>query len=90
VLAERFTDREIFERDGWVCGLCGGLVDGTLKYPDQMRASLDRILPLARGGHHTRHNTRCAHALCNSRKTNRLDSEVLDLFPYLRESHAVA
>jgi hypothetical protein len=88
VLAERFTDREIFERDGWVCGLCGGLVDGALKYPDQMRASLDHVLPLARGGHHTRRNTRCAHALCNSRKTNRLDTEVVHLFPYLREFYA--
>lgn len=83
VLAERFTDREIFDRDGWLCGLCGLLVDRALLHPDLMAASLDHIIPVVRGGHHTRRNVRCTHALCNSRKTNRLDSEILHVFPYL-------
>lgn len=80
---ERFTDREIFERDGWLCGLCGGAVDQTLIYPHLMSASLDHWVPLNRHGLHTRKNTRCTHFLCNSRKSDRLDSEVLHLFPYL-------
>lgn len=87
VHAERFTDREIFERDGWVCGLCG---DPTDRSPGaiERRPSLDHVVPITRHGHHTRRNTRCTHWICNSRKTNRLDSEILHLFPYLRQVYA--
>lgn len=81
--AEKFADREIYERDGWKCGLCGDPVDRLLKSPDLMSPSLDHIIPLNRGGPHTRKNTRCAHFVCNSRKTDRLDSEVHHVFPYL-------
>jgi DNA-directed RNA polymerase subunit RPC12/RpoP len=83
IRAERFADREIFDRDGWICGLCGEPVDRGTASPNGMTASLDHIIPLNRGGTHTRLNTRCAHILCNSRKTDRLDSEITHVFPYL-------
>jgi hypothetical protein len=83
VAFERFTDREVFDRDNWTCGLCGDPVDRTLRFPNLMAASLDHQVPLNRGGAHTRANTRCTHFLCNSRKSDRLDSEVLHLFPTL-------
>lgn len=65
---ERFGRLEIFERDGWVCGICGETVDKDLPFPDPMSASLDHVHPLAHGGAHSRNNTQCAHWLCNSRK----------------------
>lgn len=69
---ERFTRMEIFERDGWKCGLCGRKVDSTLRFPDPMSASLDHIIPVTLGGQHTRENTQCSHWVCNVRKNNRI------------------
>lgn len=66
--SERFDRLEVFERDGWVCGICDGPVDRELAYPDPMCASLDHVVPLARGGEHTRANTRCSHLVCNIRR----------------------
>lgn len=68
--AERFRPIEIFERDGWRCGLCGHRVDRRLRFPDKMSASIDHIIPISQGGSHTRANCQCAHWLCNSRKTS--------------------
>jgi 5-methylcytosine-specific restriction endonuclease McrA len=69
--SERFGRQEIYERDGWVCGICAEPVDPALKYPDLMSASLDHVTPLALGGQHSRANVQCAHFICNSRKTHR-------------------
>lgn len=69
---EDFTREEIFERDGWICGICREPVDRSLAFPDHLSASLDHIVPLSRGGPHTRANSQCSHWICNSRKTNGL------------------
>ena len=73
---ETFSDSEIFERDGFVCGICDSPVDMGLKFPDAMSASLDHIIPLSRGGGHVRANVRLAHLGCNARKCARLDDEI--------------
>lgn len=62
----------VFDRDRWMCGICGTPVDQALTYPDPNSASLDHIVPLARGGHHTHANTQCAHLICNIRKSDAL------------------
>lgn len=72
---EEFTDDEIFERDGWSCGICGEPVDRELKWPDPMSKSLDHVRPLAKGGHHVRTNCQLAHLSCNVSKG---DKEVED------------
>lgn len=74
---ESFSDSEIFERDGFVCGICDEPVDMGLKFPDSMSASLDHVIPLSRGGGHVRANVRLAHLGCNARKCARLDDEVV-------------
>ena len=76
---ERFTDVEIFERDGWRCGICGGPVDRRLRYPHPLSASLDHIVPLSEGGTHERANVQLAHFICNSRKGARAVGEQLAL-----------
>lgn len=68
----RFQHREVFERDGWVCGLCQQPVDESLSYPDPMSVSLDHVIPLAHGGDHTKANTQCAHLDCNVTKRDRI------------------
>lgn len=72
VLFEDFTNTEIFERDHWVCAICGQPVDHepSLFAYNPLAASLDHIVPLARGGSHTRDNVRCVHFICNSLKSD--------------------
>lgn len=80
VIVEQFHDREIFERDGWRCGICGKKVDRRLKHPHILSATLDHIIPLGPpDGHHIRANVQCAHLLCNSLKGNRAVGQQLRL-----------
>ncbi len=65
VPVERFRVADIFDRDEWRCQLCGKTVDATLKHPHRLSASLDHVIPLARGGSHTRANVQLAHMICN-------------------------
>ncbi len=65
---EKFLDNEIFERDNWMCGICGKKVDKALKWPHPQYRSLDHIIPLSKGGTHTRNNTQCSHLNCNKKK----------------------
>ncbi len=64
--------RVFFERDGWKCYLCGRLVvawkaeDGT-SLPHNA-ATLDHVVPIARGGNSSDSNLRTACAECNNRK----------------------
>ncbi len=64
---------EIFERDDYICQLCGKPIDPIKKYPDLMSASIDHIIPVSLGGNHTYDNLQAAHFLCNARKSNRVD-----------------
>lgn len=70
--SELFDPVEIFERDGWVCGICEGDIDPALSYPDPQCASLDHVIPLSRDGLHTRVNAQASHLRCNLRKNVRV------------------
>jgi 5-methylcytosine-specific restriction endonuclease McrA len=59
---------EIFERDRWICQLCGRKINRRLKHGHPMAAVIDHIVPLADGGLHERRNCQAAHAWCNSSK----------------------
>lgn len=75
--AERFDPFEIFERDNWRCQLCGCDTPSKLRgtYEDNA-PELDHIIPIARGGHHTRANTQCACRVCNLLKSDRMPDEM--------------
>lgn len=77
--SERINSPEIYERDGWRCGLCRRRVDPTLRWPHRMSPSLDHIVPLAKGGHHVRTNVHLAHLTCNLSKRDRGGGEQLML-----------
>jgi hypothetical protein len=66
--AESFDYREVYDRDGWVCGICSNPVDPEAKWPDPMSVSLDHIIPVSWGGRHSRDNAQCSHLRCNVRK----------------------
>ena len=59
----------ILDRDGLHCYLCNTAVAVS-------ELSFDHVVPLSRDGAHTEDNIRVVHAVCNSRKRNRLLSEI--------------
>ena len=65
---ERYTDIEIFERDGWLCGICGQKINKRLKYPNPRSKSIDHIVPLSKGGADAPINLQAAHLRCNTSK----------------------
>jgi 5-methylcytosine-specific restriction endonuclease McrA len=67
----RFKRVEIYERDRWVCKLCGKKVNKELPTSHPMGATLDHIVPVSQGGLHIKENVQLAHRMCNSRKGNR-------------------
>lgn len=70
---------EIFNRDRWTCQLCLKPVDGQLRSPHPMAASLDHVIPLARGGTHEPSNCQLAHHICNSVKSDNVAAAPLRL-----------
>lgn len=58
---EPVNRQRVFERDEYVCGICGGWVP-------REEASLDHIVPMSKGGPHSYANTQCSHLACNIAK----------------------
>lgn len=69
---ETFRRREIFERDFYFCMLCGKKTDPTKTVPHFNAPTIDHIIPIAKGGWHTRQNCQTAHFICNSLKSDRV------------------
>lgn len=63
----------VFDRDNWLCALCGDPVDPALKWPNPFSASMDHTVPLSKGGDHLLANLRCTHLRCNIRKGAKID-----------------
>lgn len=59
----RFSKRNVFIRDNYICQYCG------VKVTDK-NATLDHVLPLSLGGKTNYENTVCSCGSCNSRKGN--------------------
>lgn len=70
---EKFSPKEIYDRDGWRCGVCRKMISKKPRHPDPMSVSLDHKISLSRGGPHSRANTQPAHLRCNIRK-NKYDA----------------
>ena len=70
-VVEQFTDLEIFERDGWICGICCAPIDSMIGWPEPEAPSIDHIKPISKGGNHTRDNVQASHLRCNWRKGGR-------------------
>lgn len=60
-----------------VCGICGKLVDKSLKYPHPLSACVDHIIPIAKGGHPSDiDNMQLAHWCCNRAKSDHLPNAI--------------
>lgn len=62
---ENIDTQTLGERDGWVCHLCGGPVDGSLSGKDPAGPTQDHLVPMSAGGTHTWDNVALAHRACN-------------------------
>lgn len=62
----------VFERDEWMCHLCDTLIDRKLRGDAWMRATLDHVVPISRGGLHVYENVKAAHWRCNMEKGDQL------------------
>ncbi|MCB5934481.1 HNH endonuclease [Caldibacillus thermoamylovorans] len=55
------------------CGICGHPVDFSLKPPHPMSATIDHIIPIAKGGHPSDiSNLQLAHWTCNRQKSDKI------------------
>lgn len=72
---EQINHTEVFDDHGWICHLCGEEISRFAGRDDHMRVTLDHVIPLSRGGTHTRDNVKPAHWLCNMQKGNSLTDE---------------
>lgn len=67
----------VFERDGWICQLCGDPTDRTVRAPSPLAPTIDHRIPLAGGGEHAPGNWQTAHSLCNSMKRDTMPTALL-------------
>ncbi len=77
VTVEPVNAIRVFERDGWLCQLCGISTPRSKRgtYVDDA-PELDHIVALARGGEHSYRNTQCACRRCNALKSDRPAAEM--------------
>ena len=65
----------VFIADRWTCYLCGKHTPKALRGTSHKDApELEHVMPLSKGGTHTRSNVRCACRECNSRKASKMPS----------------
>lgn len=77
----------VFERDHWLCGICGNPINRRLRYPAWKCATIDHVVPICQalaGGWpihliHTYENVQAAHRRCNELKSGSLDQMDSDL-----------
>lgn len=70
--AARITHEEVAERDGFLCHICEQPVDMGLPRTSKMGATLDHVVPIARGGVDSLENLKLAHWVCNVRKSDKV------------------
>lgn len=63
--ADSVKARDVFERDGWRCYICGVAVSEDVSLSAPTRAEMDHVVPVARGGAHVMENLRCCCRRCN-------------------------
>lgn len=62
------TPQSLVDERGASCGFCRNDVDMDLRWPDPMSATVDHVIPYARGGTDERENLQLCHFRCNASK----------------------
>lgn len=61
----------LYFRDYGKCQICGKKLNLKRKVPDKLAATIDHIIPISKGGEHSKRNTQLVCFRCNSVKGNR-------------------
>jgi 5-methylcytosine-specific restriction endonuclease McrA len=70
---ENIDPLEILTRDNWICQICGVPTPYSKRGTVEDDApELDHIIPISKGGGHTRANTQCLCRKCNHKKSDSL------------------
>lgn len=86
LVVESFSKQQIIRRDNWRCQGCRRLVKPTSKPSSALHPNVDHIVPLSRGGNHTKANCQLLCHQCNMIKGAREWSDLLQ--KELRARHA--
>jgi 5-methylcytosine-specific restriction endonuclease McrA len=65
--------RQLVQRDGTDCGICGYEVDVEADAKDDLRPSIDHVIPRCAGGSDGAENLQLTHLWCNLTKNWRKD-----------------
>lgn len=65
----KIRQEELHNWDSMLCGICAQLIED--------KFDIDHIIPISRGGKHEASNLQLAHPTCNTRKHNKLPSELV-------------
>jgi len=77
---ENFNPNEVLERDSYRCQLCGKKTRPDYNRWHPLFPNLDHIVPLNKGGSHTKKNTQCLCRLCNMVKHDTGKGDQLRMF----------
>jgi len=77
---ESFNPIEVLERDGYRCQLCSKKTRKDYNQYHPLYPVLDHIVPLTKGGKHTKLNTQCLCQKCNHEKYNTGVGDQLRMF----------
>lgn len=73
---ELFSSSEIFERDGYTCQKCMNPTDPSSGHNNNEYPTLDHIIPLSKGGPHSRWNSQCLCRRCNMDKSSTFEMQI--------------
>jgi len=79
-IVENFNPNTILERDGYRCQLCRKKTRPDYNRFHPLFPNLDHIVPLNKGGPHTKKNTQCLCRQCNLEKNSTGNGDQLRLF----------
>jgi len=82
---EQIDPLVVFERDNWLCGICGNIINRRLHHPAWACATIDHVVPISKALElgwpvnmiHTYDNVQAAHRRCNELKSNTIDGTLV-------------
>lgn len=78
---EFYRDEDIYDRDNWICQLCGKPIDPNAEHRNEDGSlnlwykNIDHIIPISKGGADAPHNVQASHFRCNVSKSNRIEND---------------